>query len=213
MINTKDQEQLFKLIASYLKKDITCYAVGGTAMMFYGYKNTTKDIDLVFETKEDLDCFIEAIKELGYVEKSIKEVYGENKLRFKNKPKMFSRGEERFDLFLNEIFGFKFSKRFKDYVKQRRDFIDKKELIINILPEEYLIILKSVTDREKDFEDIFEIVKQKKDINWDLVTDEAIEQRKNNEWILIDLEEKMQQLKKIVLIKEKYFKKLYKAQP
>ena len=44
MINTQDQDQLFKLISNYLDKDITCYALGGTAMMYYGFKNITKDI-------------------------------------------------------------------------------------------------------------------------------------------------------------------------
>ena len=48
MINTQDQEELFRLIAEYLEKDISCTAIGGTAMMFSGYKNTTKDIDIIF---------------------------------------------------------------------------------------------------------------------------------------------------------------------
>ena len=52
MINTKDQEHLFKLIADYLDKDITCIAIGGTAMMFAGYKTATKDIDLVFASEQ-----------------------------------------------------------------------------------------------------------------------------------------------------------------
>ena len=48
MINTQDQDQLFSLVANYLKSNLTCIAIGGTAMMFLGYKNTTKDIDLIF---------------------------------------------------------------------------------------------------------------------------------------------------------------------
>ncbi len=52
MINTKDQEELFKLVAEYLDKNINCVAIGGTAMMFSQYKSTTKNIDLVFENEE-----------------------------------------------------------------------------------------------------------------------------------------------------------------
>ena len=42
MISTKDQEELFELISKYMDEDIECYALGGTAMMFYGYKNTSR---------------------------------------------------------------------------------------------------------------------------------------------------------------------------
>ena len=68
MIGIKDQEELFKLISRYLEQSIECYAIGGTAMMFYGYKNATKDIDLIFKTKKEMRLFIEAIKKLGYKE-------------------------------------------------------------------------------------------------------------------------------------------------
>ncbi len=72
MINTKEQEELFRLIANYLEQDITCIAIGGTAMMFLGYKSTTKDIDLVFKNKLERDIFIKAIEKLGYSQKSMK---------------------------------------------------------------------------------------------------------------------------------------------
>ena len=68
MINTEYQEALFKLISNYLKKDIHCIAIGGTAMMIKNYQNTTKDIDLVFKNEKDRESFISAIKELGYKE-------------------------------------------------------------------------------------------------------------------------------------------------
>ncbi len=51
-INVKEQEELFNLIGRTLKKKIECYAVGGTAMMFLGIKETTKDIDLVLKKKK-----------------------------------------------------------------------------------------------------------------------------------------------------------------
>ena len=212
MINTKDQEDMFKLIASYLERDIEVYAIGGTAMMFFGYKTTTKDIDLVFDSKKDMGEFVRVLNELGYSEKSMKGIYDKKRRDFKSKPKMFSRGEERFDLFLKSVFGFEFTERLKENIKQRRDFIDKKELIINILPKEYTILLKLVTNREKDFEDIKDIIEKDKDIDWDVLVKEAIEQRKNNGWILLDLEEKMKDLKKITLIKSKYFEKIYRAE-
>ena len=75
MINTKDQEELFKLIAEYLDEDLTCVAIGGTAMMMGNYKNSTKDIDLVFKDETDRTMFVKAITELGYKQQSIDLIY------------------------------------------------------------------------------------------------------------------------------------------
>ena len=209
MINIKDQEDLFKLIADYLEEDIECAAIGGTAMMFEGYKATTKDIDIVFKSSKERDIFIKAIEELGYSKKSLKLIYDEERIKDKNKPLIYSRGEERFDLFIKNVFGIEVD--FGRFSK-RHDYIGKKELIILTLPKEDIILFKSVTNREKDFEDIETIVKLEPNINWDLIVDLALKQKGNNPWILIDLEEKLLKLKKIAIIKERVFEKIYKAQ-
>lgn len=211
MINLKDQEELFRLIADYLSADIDCLCIGGTAMMFLGYKTTTKDIDLVFKIEKDRSLFIEAIEKLGYVKKSVNLVYPKNIKKIKRKPLIFSRGEERFDLFVKDVFGFTLNFSSENFV-QKQDFIGKKELIIKVLPKEYLILLKVVTAREKDYEDIESIVNVEKDLNWDFIIDEAISQRERVPWILIDLEEKMQKLSKKIFIKERYFDKIYKSE-
>ena len=49
MITIDQQQKLFLNVANMLKKKITAYAIGGTAMMFLGIKDATLDIDLVFE--------------------------------------------------------------------------------------------------------------------------------------------------------------------
>lgn len=206
MINTKDQGDLFTLLADYLEKDVLAIAIGGTAMMFLNYKTTTKDIDLVFKTAGERAIFIKAIEALGYRQRSLAAVFDGKK--GKDKPVVYSRGEERFDLFVATVFGFPLDFN-QDKITQRCDFIGKKELILYILPKEYLILLKAVTSRERDYEDIETIVTAEKDIDWDFITDEAISARKKVPWILIDLEEKMQRLRKIAFIKERYFRKLY----
>jgi len=214
MINTKDQEELLKLIADYLKKDVSCYAIGGTAMMFYGYKNATKDIDLVFLDKADRDEFIRAIKELGYSERSMKEVYDEKRQAMKSKPLMFSRGDERFDLFLFDVLGFEFRGEYKEQIKEKRVFISDRgpELTVNLLPIEFVVLLKAITSREKDMEDIKDVLKIEKNLDWGLIIDEAVKQRGVKGWILYDLEEKMQELKKVVFIPSKYFERIYERE-
>lgn len=211
MINTEDQEELLKLVADYLEKDIKCIAIGGTAMMFKGYKNTTKDIDLVFQTEEERNIFIKAIKQLGYNEIGLANIYDEKRKEFTNKPKMFTRGDERFDLFVEEVFGFKLNFE-QEVVTERIDFLAKKELTIHLLNKEILVLLKSITHREKDFEDIETILSIEKNLDWKLLISEAIKQKHHNEWILIDLEKNMQQLKKKFFIKKKFFNLIYENQ-
>ncbi len=210
MINTEDQDQLFTLIANYLKTNIRCVAIGGTAMMFLGYKNTTKDIDLVFDTNDDKNTFVKAIQELGYKKQSLADIYDKKRQALKEKPEMYTRGDERFDLFVHTIFGFQLTTN--DEFIERRDYISKNELIIQLPNKETLILLKAITRRPKDHEDIETILRIEKNINWEEIIRAAIQQKKNNPWILIDLEETVQKLKAITFIPKKYFEMIYKAQ-
>ncbi|MBI3033847.1 hypothetical protein HYY72_01700 [Candidatus Woesearchaeota archaeon] len=209
MINTGDQDDLFRLIADYLDEDMECVAIGGTAMMFHGYKATTKDIDLVLKNSKDRRIFTSAIEKLGYSQKSLKQLYEEKKLKSRNKPLIYSRGEERFDLFVGDVFGFGIE--FDKFV-QRHDYMGKKELTIFTAPKELLILLKSATNREKDYEDIETIVKTEKNIDWNGIVNEAIKKRKKSRWILIDLEENLQKLKKTTLIRKEIFDRIYKSE-
>lgn len=211
MINTKDQEELFKLIAEYMEQNIECIAIGGTAMMFNKYKTTTKDIDLVFKNKENRNTFIKAIKQLGYKQQAIDAIYDENRKQHTGKPLMFTRGEERFDLFVKDVFGYEIEFN-QEKIIQRNDFLGKKELTILILPIEELILLKSITGREKDFEDIETILEIEKNVDWKKIVEKACKQKNKNSWILIDLEETFQQLKKKYFIKQEIFELIYEAQ-
>ncbi len=210
MINVEDQEQLFKLIADYLEKDTVCIAIGGTAMMFAGYKTTTKDIDLVFSSEEGRKEFVRAIEQLGYRQRALGDIYNQERREHKDRPLMYTRGDERFDLFLRNVFGFELALEL-DQVTRRHDFLGKRELTLYVLPIEYIIVLKAITGREKDYEDIETIIRIEKSINWERVVELAITQKGKNQWILIDLEETMQQLKKITFIPSRHFERIYKA--
>ena len=211
MINTQDQEQLFRLIADYLEKDISCIAIGGTAMMFAGYKTATKDIDLVFSKEADRKAFVKAIEQLGYKQHALMHIYDEQRKQHPAKPQMYTRGDERFDLFVNTVFGYKLSWN-QEVMTERHDFIGRKELVVYVVSKEELILLKAITGRERDYEDITDIVKIEKDIMWDMIIDKAINQARANPWLLVDLESALQKLKNIAFIPQKHFERIYKAQ-
>jgi len=210
VISTEDQEQLFALIAEYLKSDLICVAIGGTAMMFMGYKSTTKDIDLVFDSEQERDMFIAAIEELGYKEKAIAELYDEKRREHSGKPRLFTRTDERFDLFVSSVFGYALST--ENDVAERRDYLGRGTFTIHLPTKEDLIVLKAITRREKDHEDIETIITTEKTVDWDRVIDKAIAQTKRNEWLLIELEATLQELKSIADIPKRHFERVYEAQ-
>lgn len=213
MIDTESMNDLFRLISRYLERDVTCYAFGGNAMMLYGYKAATKDIDIIFEDSESRDEFIRAIRTLGYDKTSPFRVYIPEMLKKRHYPLMFSRGDERFDIFLKQVFQTSLSDGMKERVFGRFDYTVKDNILtVFVLGKHEIILMKSVTQRERDFDDIRTIVEKDRSIDWGIVVDEAIWQASHGDkWILFDLEETMQRLRGYTLIKKKFFDRLHKA--
>src|SRR3989344_6786566 len=120
MISLGRQTNLFIVIGKRLKRKITAYAIGGTAMMFLGLKETTLDIDLVFENQKDKDAFKEAVKSLGYLEMDAIKVYNSRI----NRPEMFKLDDERFDLFVMKVIDFIFSENMQKRAEQTHQFGD-----------------------------------------------------------------------------------------
>ena len=166
MINTQDQEELFRLIADYLDKTLECLAIGGTAMMLSGSKDATKDIDLVFINEKDRNDFVAAAKSLGYESMESSMLYGKKE----NQPVVLKRLEHRFDLFTREIISFTFSAGMEKRAVSTHEF--GSNLILKVADPHDIILLKSATDRVKDKDDIRSILQNSK-IDWDVIVEES----------------------------------------
>lgn len=211
MITYDDQMSLFELASKEIRKDVECYAFGGNAMMFYGYKDETKDVDLLFEEEDSRKEFIEAIKTLGFEESSPIKVYIPEKLREKHRPLMFKRAENRFDLFVKKIFRTEISPKMKEDLYAVHEFKGKKTLKVNVLRKEHIVLLKAITERQNDFDDIRNILEKEKRFDWQYLVDETIWQHEHGDsWALLDMEKMMKELKEYVFVEEKYLKQLYK---
>jgi hypothetical protein len=210
VITYEDQMDLFRLISRNIKKGLECYAFGGTAMMFYGYKDETKDIDLLFEKDAYSEEFISALKALGFSETTPQNVYIPEKLREKDIPRMFKRDDNRFDIFSKKIFKTVISPGMKEDIFAMHEFKENKNLKVKVLRKEHIVLLKAVTERKNDFDDIRTIVEKEKTFDWQYLIDEAIWQYKNGDsWILLDMEKMIKELKQYVFIESKYLKMLY----
>lgn len=169
MITIDQQQKLLLNVARRLTKKITAYAIGGTAMMFLGFKEATLDIDLVFENGKDREIFKEAVKSLGYLGMGALRIYGAKR----NIPEMFKLNDERFDLFVIEVVDFIFSKNMQRRAEQIHQF--ESNLILKIADPHDIILMKCATDRVKDKDDARRIINSIK-INWDIIIDEVKKQ-------------------------------------
>jgi len=165
MITTKDQESLLLAIANKLTKKIEVFAIGGTAMMFLGFKDSTLDIDLVFSNENDRREFILAAKSLGYEWQDPCKVYGTRE----NRPIMLGRLNERFNLFLSNVISFVFSDKMKERATDTHQFGDN--LIVRIANFHDIILMKCATDRIKDKDDIRTIL-ENSETDWDIIISE-----------------------------------------
>jgi hypothetical protein len=166
MISIGDQNKLLIQIGNKLPEEITIYAIGGTAMMFLGLKDVTKDIDLVFTDKKERKMFKEAAISLGYKEMDPAIVYGVQN----NCPEMITLGTSHFDLFSLEVIDFIFSKNMQERATQIHQFGEN--LKLKIADKHDIIIMKCATRRMKDEDDIVNIVRNNYPIDWDIIMEE-----------------------------------------
>lgn len=171
MITIDEQIELFNLIGKELDKQVECLAIGDSAMMFYGAKETTKDIDLVFMSKKEFNIVKDVLNKIGFMKKKNIVIFKHYYIP-KNKPVMMEGKDTRFDLFLKEVISFKISENILERVKETHEFGN---LIVKLVSPEDIILLKCATEREKDRNDAFELIKKFK-INWDAIIKESINQ-------------------------------------
>ncbi|MDO8741330.1 MAG: nucleotidyltransferase [Candidatus Woesearchaeota archaeon] len=179
MINITGQNELFNLLGAKLDEKAECLAIGGSAMMFYGAKTETKDVDLVFLNKKPFELVKIALYEIGFNEKkNVKIIFPHYEIA-KNKPIMMEGRDTRFNLFLNEVISLKISDSILSRVKETHEFGN---LIIKIISPEDIIMLKCATEREKDRDDAASLI-EKFNIDWNVIMKESVHQTEIGDYI------------------------------
>ena len=165
MTGLDEQIKLLKLIGTALKNRIEGFIIGGSAMMFYGIKNSTKDIDMVFFSETARKKAIDALEEMGFYKK-----YFRDKDIF-----LLERNDLRLDMFLKNVIKFRISPAMMERKKEVHEFGN---LIAMIPSPEDIILLKCATDREGDRLDAKSII-ERFDIDWNIIIEEIIWQNKD----------------------------------
>jgi hypothetical protein len=142
-------EQILREIALKLSKETKIYIFGGAVMVYKRIKPATKDIDILFDSAKDYHQFMHAAKASGFVQTSVPLEY---------EPFYLSamlnnyRTAWRLDLFLRKVCS-KFE--INPAVKNRSSLFREIGLLkIYFIAVEDIILMKSLTQRDRDLDDI-----------------------------------------------------------
>lgn len=161
-------ENTMELLDSVIDGPFILYLLGGSAMLHAGSKTATKDIDLVIREYRELGRISEALGRIGFT--SI-ENQTENQPQEEQKvTAVHLEGPNglRFDIFIGSIAG---KLVFSDTMRDRAHRIRRlRYLEIMRLSNEDLFLLKSVTGRDEDLDDMSRLFEA--GLEWDIIISE-----------------------------------------
>jgi hypothetical protein len=168
MISKFDSIQgMFAEIASKLVKPANVYVIGGAALMHYGSKESTKDIDLVMKMQEEYEAIRNALLALGF----------ESKLAPLTHQNFTMADRLVKDDFLLDLFNKVICKTLQLTERMEGRAIKTNQignLSVNMCSKEDIFLLKSITSRHGDKDDCIRLVKQ--GLRWDIILDELTKQ-------------------------------------
>ena len=154
--------ELEKLNAA-LPKRTRIFIAGGAAMAFYGLKEATKDIDVVVEKRSELRALVSALQALGY--KRPKCSVGATYTKMRANAILENTDGFRWDIF-ERVIARKLSLS-HGMINRSLTLYDKTRLHLRSLCKEDIFLLKSVTERDLDLEDMRIVAES--GINWNHV--------------------------------------------
>lgn len=189
-------DSVLAFIGERLKRRIDCLLIGGNAMVYYGLRGFTKDVDLVFFKSQDVSTILNILKTHPLYKGATTSREIPYKMReelAEDKP-IFLAGKDipRFDIFYKKIFSID-AEILAKHCKRNMLF---DLLNIKIAEPEDLIILKAATERPRDKEDIALLVKEL-EIDWAKLGDYLSEVAKDNNRIALYVVDTLLKVKSI----------------
>jgi hypothetical protein len=163
-------------ISKQLKLPIEAFLVGGLSMIYHGAKLATKDIDIVFSNQKDAQVFIQAAEEIGFIDVCN---LGHEYIDLKARCVLEGKDDVRFDIFIEKVCNeLRFSKGMKERAQK---MYDRDTLKLYVASIEDIFLFKAITTRPDDLADM--AVLAGKEIQWNLVEQEARSQEESWKWI------------------------------
>jgi len=171
MITRFDEiKALFEEIGSSVKRRTSIYLIGGGVLLIRGMKASTKDIDLVVDSKEEFEDMNEALIGIGFKTKKVSRVYDRFELA-----NQLIRDEFQVDLFHKKVCSkFQYS---KNMIIRSEKIFDAGKLRLFLCSNEDIFLFKTMTERQGDISDCIELIKS--GLDWKTILSEMKYQIKN----------------------------------
>jgi len=160
------EAELEKLNAALTRKT-RIFVAGGAALAFYGLKEATKDIDVVVEKRTEFHSLVSALRIVGY--KGPTRRLGITYAKMRASAILENIDGFRWDIFERVIAGKLLLSG--GMISRSRISYDKTKLHVRSLSKEDIFLLKSVTGRDLDLDDMRIVAES--GINWSHVKTEC----------------------------------------
>jgi hypothetical protein len=166
---------IFKELGSRLSVNVQVYLFGGENMRIKNLKSSTKDCDILTIDKKSYTAVIEVLKKLNFLSINQTKLSSDD-LRISPSDILINRqSHSRIDIFNKKIMRkLILSKR----MKRRAKIETYGKLKLGILQNEDVFLLKGITQREGDIQDM-SILAQSSKFNWNIVYDELVKQEED----------------------------------
>lgn len=163
---------VLKGLGNKLDSTVHAYLFGGANLLLRGLKKATKDLDLVVETGKDFSKLKEALLAMGF-EPLARNQFMPSDKKLNPSGIYVSKDLPRFDLFTKVICNALF---LTEEMKARAKSMVFGKLILHLLSLEDVLLLKSITEREGDLEDIATILRHGGALRWGEILDTYFEE-------------------------------------
>jgi len=140
-------------IGQQLDNPLTVFLIGGGSMAFRGLKETTKDIDLLVSSGDDLSQLQAVLLELGYdIVREPDEEYEELGAQ-----RILENNDGcRIDVFNQQVIG---KLILSPGIRERSErYLDPENLVVELVSPEDIFLFKAVAGRVDDIEDMFSLM-------------------------------------------------------
>jgi hypothetical protein len=176
-------------VGDALASPVTLYLIGGAAMIKYGLKAATKDIDVLFSTHEEAEELIQALLNSGY------HIIQINRLGTEYQEMLATQILENDDGFRWDIFHEYVCRKLRlstGMIERSRVLFKTGLLTARIISKEDIFLFKTVTERDDDEADLLLLARSK--VDWELVLRECISQSREYLRCEVDLSDRLDKL-------------------
>ena len=162
-------------ISKYLEAKTTAYLIGGLAMVLHGYKAITFDVDMVFDSDEDLKRLMAASEKAG-----MKTISDKSAEYIQLGPRHILENQDgiRLDIFYKQVCnGLILSEDMKQRAQTK---LELNNLTVHAMSGEDIFLFKSITMRDNDLEDMFSIAQT--ELDWNTIEFEIRKQPNSEKW-------------------------------